>query len=492
MADDNQETGKAVKAKAAKATKAAKGALGAVGGLVGGAAAAASSAAKAAGDAVGDVAGGAVDAAKGAVSGVADAVGDVAGGAVDAAKGAVSGVAGAVGDVAGGAADLASKGVGAVGDAVSGVTDAVGDVVGGAADLAGKGVGAVTSAVGDVAGGAADLAGKGVGAVAGVGAAALGAVGGLAGGLSGGLGGGSDDQKAAGAYSGRGRLAGAEEDVDRTGGGWFVPLVGLIGIVGLAWVGAGMFFGKKTEEVAVTTPAAPTMPAWLTAIGDSLKANFAWLGLGGSATQVIASGTAPDQAAKDGALAGLQAALTASTEGKDARIIDNITVTGSADTPVGAALAALGANPDVAACQKAFVDTMAGRTINFTTGSAVINESSRSLLNALTGIATACKEHTVEIGGHTDTVGLPENNQRLSQSRAEAVKALWVAAGVAEGELSAVGYGETKLKEATADQTANEANRRIEFTVTEKGAAPVAAPAAPSAPGDAAAPAAPK
>jgi outer membrane protein OmpA-like peptidoglycan-associated protein len=516
MADDKDVVG--------KGAKAAKGALGAVGGLLGGAAAAAANAAKAAGDAagdavsgvagaVGDVASGVTGAVGDAVSGVTGAVGDVAGGAVDAGKGLIGGVTGAVGDVAGGAVDAAKGAVsgvtGAVGGAVSGVTDtvgnlasgavdagkgliggvtgAVGDVAGGVSGAVGGAVSGVTGAVGNVAGGAADLAGKGVGAAVGVGAAALGTAGALAGGLVGGVGKGigavsggvSDAVGTAGSYTGVGRLDGDEEKVDRTGGGWLVPLLGLIGITGLAFVGAQMFFGKKTEEVAAVAPAAPAVPAWLTSIGETLKGKFAWLGLGGTAAQVIASGTAPDQAGKDGALADLQAALTASTEGKDARIIDNITVTGSADTPVGAALAALGANPDVAACQKAFNDTMAGRTINFTTGSAVINDNSRSLLNALTGIATACKTHTIEVGGHTDTVGLPENNQRLSQSRAEAVKAFWVDAGVAATTLSAVGYGEGKLKEATADQTENAANRRIEFTVTDMAAA--AAPAAPEA-----------
>lgn len=439
MADEKDLADKAVgavKKTATRGKKAAKGAIDAVGAAATAAATVAADAAKAAGAAVGDVAGDAVDAAKGAVG----AVGDAAGDAVDAAKNA----AGAVGEIAGDAVDAAKGAVGGVADAV-----------------------------GDVAESAMDMAGKGVGAVAGAGAAALGAAGALAGGLAGAT---KDATHAVGSYAGRGRLDGDEEKVDRTGGGWLIPLVGLVGLVGVAWYGAGLFADTKMEEeapVVAAAPAAPAVPAWLTSIGDSLKANFAWLGLGGTAAQVIANGTAPDQAAKDGALAELQTALTASAEGKDARIIDNITVTGATDTPVGAALAGLGANPDVAACNKAFAETMAGRTINFTTGSAVINDDSRSLLNALTGIASACATHTIEVGGHTDTVGLPENNQSLSQSRAEAVKAFWVEAGVAATTLSAVGYGETKLKEATDDETANEANRRIEFVVSDT--APAAA-----------------
>jgi outer membrane protein OmpA-like peptidoglycan-associated protein len=81
-------------------------------------------------------------------------------------------------------------------------------------------------------------------------------------------------------------------------------------------------------------------------------------------------------------------------------------------------------------------------------------------------VATACKAHKIEIGGHTDSVGKPENNQALSQKRADAVKAYWTAKGVAAAGLVATGFGETKPLEAVGDETANEKNRRIEFTVT--------------------------
>ncbi|NJR20350.1 MAG: OmpA family protein [Hyphomonadaceae bacterium] len=81
------------------------------------------------------------------------------------------------------------------------------------------------------------------------------------------------------------------------------------------------------------------------------------------------------------------------------------------------------------------------------------------------------------LNGHTDTVGTPENNQALSQKRAESVKVYWTGKGVAASGLVAVGYGESKPLEVTPDETANEKNRRIEFTVTNAAAA-VPAPAA--------------
>jgi outer membrane protein OmpA-like peptidoglycan-associated protein len=147
-------------------------------------------------------------------------------------------------------------------------------------------------------------------------------------------------------------------------------------------------------------------------------------------------------------------------------------VTGSTDTPVGAALAALGSNPTAAACNTAFGTTMAGRTINFSTGGASIGPSNASLLDTLTAVANACKAHKIEVSGHTDSVGKPENNQALSQKRADAVKTYWTTKGVAAEGLVAMGYGETKPIEPVADETANEKNRRIEFSVTEAAPAP--------------------
>jgi outer membrane protein OmpA-like peptidoglycan-associated protein len=448
---------------AGKGIDAAKGALGAVGGMLGGLAGKA-----------GDLAGDAVDASKGAVEGVADKAGDLADGAMDAAKGALGGVGDAVGGIADKAGDLAGGAV----DAAKGALGGVGNLAGGATDMVGGAAGKVGDAgIAAVGAGAAVLGG----AAAGIGSLGKGALNGVTGavGLSGGTSGGgsSDGLPPMGA-----RLDAAEQ---RSGGGGFLlPLIGVAALGFLGYIGwqtiakgDGTLNPEKREVAQSTGPAVAALPAWLTGIGDKLKATFAWLTLGINGSNVIVSGEADSEAAKIDAIKQVTEAVKATPEGAASLIIDNVTVKGSTTTPVGAALAALGSNPTAAACNTAFGTTMAGRTINFSTGGASIGADNASLLDTLTAVANACKAHKIEVAGHTDSVGKPENNQALSQKRADAVKAYWTGKGVAAEGLVAKGYGETKPVEAVADETANEKNRRIDFAVTDGAAASAPAPA---------------
>jgi OOP family OmpA-OmpF porin len=107
-----------------------------------------------------------------------------------------------------------------------------------------------------------------------------------------------------------------------------------------------------------------------------------------------------------------------------------------------------------------------GSRINFVTASAEVANASVPLLERLTGIALACVGDdglTVEIGGHTDAQGTDENNQALSEARAQAVAAFMTERGVPASGLRAVGYGESQPI-ATNDTAEGRAeNRRISF-----------------------------
>ncbi len=69
----------------------------------------------------------------------------------------------------------------------------------------------------------------------------------------------------------------------------------------------------------------------------------------------------------------------------------------------------------------------------------------------------------VEIQGHTDNQGKPDYNMKLSQARAETVKAYLKLFGVREDRLKAKGFGETKPVAPNQTEDGRAKNRRVEL-----------------------------
>ena len=72
----------------------------------------------------------------------------------------------------------------------------------------------------------------------------------------------------------------------------------------------------------------------------------------------------------------------------------------------------------------------------------------------------------VQIGGHTDNVGKPADNLKLSQDRAAAVVKYLVSKGIAATRLTAKGFGETVPVVPNTTEEARAQNRRTELKIT--------------------------
>ena len=101
--------------------------------------------------------------------------------------------------------------------------------------------------------------------------------------------------------------------------------------------------------------------------------------------------------------------------------------------------------------------------INFDTGKTTINPDSAKTLDAAAAALTAAAGLRVEVAGHTDNVGTPEANLKLSQGRAQAVMAALVERGIKADRMTAKGYGQTVPVAANRTEDGRAKNRRVEL-----------------------------
>jgi outer membrane protein OmpA-like peptidoglycan-associated protein len=105
------------------------------------------------------------------------------------------------------------------------------------------------------------------------------------------------------------------------------------------------------------------------------------------------------------------------------------------------------------------------KNIFFASGSAKLEETSRTELKKLKDFLNANPTLRIEIGGHTDDVGADDSNLKLSQERANAVKVNLIEQGIAESRVTAKGYGETKPVASNSSEDGRKQNRRTEFLI---------------------------
>ncbi|WP_435259962.1 OmpA family protein [Thioclava sp. FR2] len=128
----------------------------------------------------------------------------------------------------------------------------------------------------------------------------------------------------------------------------------------------------------------------------------------------------------------------------------------------------LAALPTPEECAEDVQAVLKKRKITFPPGSAEIDGTAATIMDALAEVLSDCPAIRMEIAGHTDSQGSEGGNQALSQARAEAVLLALQGRGVDVSGLSARGYGEAVPIEDNGTEAGREANRRIDFTLLEQ------------------------
>ena len=107
--------------------------------------------------------------------------------------------------------------------------------------------------------------------------------------------------------------------------------------------------------------------------------------------------------------------------------------------------------------------------VKYQTGKFKVLPASYKLLNQVVQVLNDYPKMKVRIEGHTDSVGGESFNLKLSQKRAEAVKAYLVGKGIADDRLEAAGYGLTRPIASNRTAKGRAQNRRTEFYIVSMG-----------------------
>lgn len=102
----------------------------------------------------------------------------------------------------------------------------------------------------------------------------------------------------------------------------------------------------------------------------------------------------------------------------------------------------------------------------FDTAQSTLRPGAREKLAKVAGIILAHPDLSLQIEGHTDSVGDEGYNQRLSEKRAGAVSDFLLSQGVKSGSISSKGLGESTPVASNENAAGRQQNRRVELVVT--------------------------
>lgn len=106
--------------------------------------------------------------------------------------------------------------------------------------------------------------------------------------------------------------------------------------------------------------------------------------------------------------------------------------------------------------------------LTFETGKATLKPASREQLTNIAEILKAYPAVNVKLGGYTDNTGNADSNLKLSQDRANSVRAELETMGIDKDRLEAEGYGQEHPVASNDTKEGRAQNRRISIRVTKK------------------------
>ncbi len=102
----------------------------------------------------------------------------------------------------------------------------------------------------------------------------------------------------------------------------------------------------------------------------------------------------------------------------------------------------------------------------FDFGKATLKPGTREKLAKISGILLAYPGLTLEVEGHTDSIGSDEYNQKLSEARANAVRDYLIGEGIKPDSITARGLGKSQPVASNSTPEGRQQNRRVEMVVS--------------------------
>jgi outer membrane protein OmpA-like peptidoglycan-associated protein len=106
-------------------------------------------------------------------------------------------------------------------------------------------------------------------------------------------------------------------------------------------------------------------------------------------------------------------------------------------------------------------------SVLFDFDSAQVRADAARTLSEVAEVVKGYAGRPVRIEGHTDAIASDDYNQKLSERRAEAVRAWLVDHGCEKGRLSTRGYGKTKPVGDNGTSEGRQRNRRVEVIISK-------------------------